>query len=39
MAKQVYNFKEVLHPNQKLARFVLYLKFIDALLKNDMCIL
>ena len=29
----------VLHPNNKLACFVLYLKIIDTFLKNDVCIL
>ena len=31
--------KEELHPNQKLACFVLYLKIINAFLKNNIWIL
>ena len=29
----------VLHPNQKLACFVLYLKIINTILRNNVCIL
>ena len=32
-------YKEELHPNQKLACFVLFLKFINTFLKNNVCIL
>ena len=31
--------KEELHPNQKQARFELYLKIINIFLRNDICIL
>ena len=31
--------KEVLHPKQKLACFVLYLKIINTFLQNNICIL
>ena len=30
--------KGELHPNQKLASFVLYLKIINTILKNNICI-
>ena len=37
--KQVHLFKVVLHPNQKLACFMLFLKIINTCLKNNICIL
>ena len=33
------HLKGVLHPIQKFACFVLYLKIINTFLKNDICIL
>ena len=36
---KILYFKGVLHPIQKLACFVLYLKIIDIFLKNDVRIL
>ena len=36
--RSLYNIKGVLHPNQKLARFVFCLKIINTFIKNTICI-
>ena len=35
----LFRLKRELHPNQKLACFVLYLKIINTFLENNICIL